>query len=233
MERYVTCRVELERLFEFSACDGAPLVRRLLPAPCCRCAPPWRRWWRRWRAAGGRCCRSSSLASSTCRRCERCGRCRRAGSCSRLQSGCAACVHSRPWLAGCSVLQQYQYMDSLDPEGLDPFAFQSLEDPEKGEPGYPRLQVGGADRQREPAAARFQPQRSIFQHPSIRSHRPVASCCSRLLLLPLSAYPPRLLMPAHAPAHLTLTDREPRLLQPRLPQAPHRGGGPAGRPGGE
>ena len=40
-------------------------------------------------------------------------------------------------------MQQYQYMDSMDPEGLDPFAFRSLVDPQKGEPGYPRLQVGG------------------------------------------------------------------------------------------
>lgn len=37
--------------------------------------------------------------------------------------------------------ERYRYMDSLDPEGEDPFAFRSLPDPQKGEPGYPRLQL--------------------------------------------------------------------------------------------
>ncbi len=33
-------------------------------------------------------------------------------------------------------------MDSLDPEGKTPFSYQALKDPEKGEEGWPRLQVG-------------------------------------------------------------------------------------------
>ncbi len=32
-------------------------------------------------------------------------------------------------------------MDSLDPEGKTPFAYQELKDPEKGTEGWPRLQV--------------------------------------------------------------------------------------------
>jgi hypothetical protein len=39
-------------------------------------------------------------------------------------------------------LQRFKYLDSLDPEGTDPFAFRSMRDPAKGQPGYPRLQVG-------------------------------------------------------------------------------------------
>lgn len=39
------------------------------------------------------------------------------------------------------VLQKFKYLDSVDPEGTDPFSYRSMLDPEKGESGYPRLQV--------------------------------------------------------------------------------------------
>lgn len=39
-------------------------------------------------------------------------------------------------------LQRFKYLDSLDPGGKDPFAFRSIRDPAKGQPGFPRLQVG-------------------------------------------------------------------------------------------
>lgn len=36
---------------------------------------------------------------------------------------------------------KFQYLDSVDPEGTDPFAFLTYQDPVKGDEGYPRLQI--------------------------------------------------------------------------------------------
>lgn len=37
--------------------------------------------------------------------------------------------------------ERFRYLDSIDPEGSDEFSYRSMEDPDKGEPGYPRLQL--------------------------------------------------------------------------------------------
>ena len=51
-------------------------------------------------------------------------------------------THRTASLAACT--QRFRYLDSLDPEGGDPFSFRDVKDPEKGAPGYPRLQVRAA-----------------------------------------------------------------------------------------
>lgn len=42
----------------------------------------------------------------------------------------------------CWRVQEWQYIDSLDPEGeYGSWSYQDLEPPAKGEPGWPRLQI--------------------------------------------------------------------------------------------
>lgn len=51
-----------------------------------------------------------------------------------------------------AVPQQFQYLDSLDPEGEDPLCFLYRNDPPRGDAAYPRLQVLAQLRSSLPAA---------------------------------------------------------------------------------